>query len=73
MENYIKLLVCVDNAAFGETCSEQAEELAQILFSLARDIRANPEILISASNNEFLKNIRDSNGNTVGRLSTCQS
>jgi hypothetical protein len=69
MQNFIKLSICIDNAAFGETCAEQAEEFAEILYSLARNVRANPEVLAFDPHGELLlKNIRDSNGNTVGSL-----
>ena len=45
MDHYIKISLCVDNAAFGDTYNEQAAEVARILRYAADRLQAQPSYL----------------------------
>ena len=66
MDHAIRIDVCVDNAAFGVTYQEQADELARILRDTAERITANPSYLDPTSGPMLC--IKDINGNRVGHL-----
>jgi hypothetical protein len=66
MDHVIDLTICVDNAAFGDTYAEQAEELARIFRVLADRLVASPFYLDPTSG--VLLSIHDINGNRVGSL-----
>ena len=58
---HFQLHVDTDNAAFGETLSDVAAELARILRRLASEIDAD-----GLPGTDDVERIRDRNGNTVG-------
>ena len=64
MDHYIKISLCVDNAAFGDTYPEQAEEVARILRYAADRLQGDPSYLNPYSGVDLCLN--DVNGNRVG-------
>ena len=68
MDHFIKISLCVDNAAFGDTYSEQAEEVARILRYAADRLQGNPSYLDPYSGVDLCLN--DVNGNRVGFITT---
>ena len=66
MDHVLDLTLCVDNAAFGDTYEDQAQEVARIFRNLADRIEANPRYLDPRSG--ILACINDINGNRVGSL-----
>ena len=64
MDHYIKISLCVDNAAFGDTYHEQAAEVARILRYAADRLQGDPSYLDPYSGADLCLN--DVNGNRVG-------
>jgi hypothetical protein len=64
MDHYIKISLCVDNAAFGDTYPEQAEEVARILRYAAEALEITPSCLDPHSGVSLC--LTDVNGNQVG-------
>jgi hypothetical protein len=64
MDHYIKISLCVDNAAFGDTYSEQAAEVARILRYAADQLQDDTRYLDPYSGVDLCLN--DVNGNRVG-------
>jgi hypothetical protein len=64
MDHYIKISLCVDNAAFGDTYNEQAAEVARILRYAADQLQDDTRYLDPYSGVDLCLN--DVNGNRVG-------
>ena len=63
----IKISIILENAAFGETCQSQAEEISAILKTLSNRLTENPDHLqISPASFPSEMRLHDSNGNHVG-------
>lgn len=68
MDHTINITMCVDNAAFGTTYPEQAQEAARILREIAQRIEDDPSKIDPYKCPGFSAN--DINGNRVAAIST---
>jgi hypothetical protein len=64
MDHCINITLLVDNAAFGDTYDEQAQEVGRILRNLADRLEANSRYL-DPTYGQY-PTLNDSNGNRVG-------
>lgn len=66
MDSIIRLTICTENGAFGETFEDCAAETARILRTLAKRIEKEPRYM----DRDFgsFPYIKDSNGNRVGHF-----
>jgi len=66
MDNIVQIKICTENAAFGDTYSEQATEIAGLLKVLISKLQDDPTRLDGTDS----IGIFDTNGNRVGALIT---
>ncbi len=67
MDNLIRLTICTDNGAFGETFEDCAAETARILRALADRLESEPRYMDPTFGAYPVMN--DINGNRVGSFS----